>query len=28
MNNPIQNYELILKELTHICASITSFKQI
>ncbi|KAA6325285.1 hypothetical protein EZS27_025487 [termite gut metagenome] len=28
MNNLIQNYELILKELTHICSSITSFKQI
>ncbi|KAA6337528.1 hypothetical protein EZS27_014402 [termite gut metagenome] len=28
MNNPIQNYELIPKELTNICSHITSFKQI
>ncbi|KAA6300603.1 MAG: hypothetical protein EZS26_003263 [Candidatus Ordinivivax streblomastigis] len=28
MNNPTQNYELMLKELTNICSSITSFKQI
>ncbi|OAV68338.1 hypothetical protein Barb6XT_01057 [Bacteroidales bacterium Barb6XT] len=28
MNNLIQNYELILKELTTICLNITSFKQI
>ncbi|KAA6334643.1 hypothetical protein EZS27_017065 [termite gut metagenome] len=28
MNNLIQNYELILKELTNICSHITSFKQI
>ncbi|KAA6320286.1 hypothetical protein EZS27_029920 [termite gut metagenome] len=28
MNNLTQNYELILKELTTICSSITSFKQI
>ncbi|KAA6318101.1 hypothetical protein EZS27_031845 [termite gut metagenome] len=28
MNNLLQNYELILKELTKICSHITSFKQI
>ncbi|OAV67333.1 hypothetical protein Barb4_02507 [Bacteroidales bacterium Barb4] len=28
MNNLIQNYELILKELTNLCLDITGFKQI
>ncbi|OAV64922.1 hypothetical protein Barb6XT_02621 [Bacteroidales bacterium Barb6XT] len=28
MNNLIQNYELILKELTNLCLNITGFKQI